>query len=211
MEQFHNYHPETFEYLSSKPMKYSPMDKDPAPPANSTVKPLPILAANEAAVFDKPNDKWTVVPDYRGTTYYKKIDGVEVTFNLGETPDSTVQKTLPTAIKLEHIKVAKRNEIRAAFFTDTTTPVVVDTVSYHSGIESAYRLDAALRLNEKAGLTEVSFTGIDNEAHVLTVAQANAVILAVGQDYQIKFMKKQLKMVAIKNAADEKAINLITY
>lgn len=211
MKQFHNYHPDTFEYLGSKPMKYSPLDKAPAPPAHSTVQTLPILAANEAAVFDVSNNKWNVIPDFRGIKYYKKSDGTEVMFKLGTAPDSSVQTTLPVAIKLEKTKELKRNEIRNAFFTDTLAPVVVNTVSYHPGIESAYRLDAALRLNEKAGLTDVSFTDINNVAHVLTIAQANAVIIAVGQDYQIKFMKKQQKMVDIKNATDEAAVNLITY
>lgn len=211
MEQFHNYHPETFEYISSKPMKYSPLDNEPAPPAFSTVKPLPTLAANEAAVFDKQNEQWNVVPDYRGITYYKIVDGAEVFFNLGEAPDSSVQPTLPAAIQLEQIKEAKRNEIRTAFYVDTLAPVIVNGISYNPGIESAYRLDAALRLNEKAGLTKVSFTDVDNIAHVHTIAQANTVILAVGQDYQVKFMKKQQKMVDIENAADEAAVNLISY
>ncbi len=109
------------------------------------------------------------------------------------------------------IKEQREIEVRKAFNADANKPVVVNNITYHGGIDSAYRLDGALRLIEKAGLTEVSFTDIENVAHALTVAQANTVILSVGQDYQVKFMNKQQKMVDIKNAADEAAVNSITY
>jgi len=114
MKQYHNYHPETFEYSNSRPMKYSPLDNQPAPPANSTTLPLPILAANEAAVFDILNNKWKVVPDFRGITYYKKVDGSEVTFKLGQSPDNTVQTTLTAAVKLQNAKKAKEAELYQA-------------------------------------------------------------------------------------------------
>lgn len=211
MEQYYNYHPVTFESLGSNDMEYSPLDGELAPPADSTVHPSPALAENEAAVFDKPNDKWNVVPDYREEIYYLITDGSEVIFNLGESPDSTMQTTIPTAILLERTKETKRKEIRVEFYNDCLNSVVVDTISYHGGIDSAYRLDGALRLTEKASLTEVSFTDVNNVAHVLTIAQANVIILAVGQDYQTKFMNKQQKMVDIESAADEVAVNLIQY
>lgn len=106
MDQFHNYHPETFEYLNSKDMEYSPLDGEPAPPADSTVHPLPTLTANEAAKFDKPNDKWLVVPDFRGTTYFL-ADGTEVNLELGEARTAEMLDAVPVDIILKRAKELK--------------------------------------------------------------------------------------------------------
>lgn len=211
MEQFHNYHPVSFEFLGSKPMLYSPEDQEPAPPAFSTVKPLPLLNVNEQAVFDTAIDDWKIVPDYRGITYYKKTDGAEVTYKLGEQPDATVQTTIPAAVLFKRAQEVKRNEIREAFNTDSFKPVTVGTLTFNGGFDSAQKLDGALRLSERAGLTSVNFTDIKNDTYTFALPDALNIVLAVGSDYQTKFMNKQQKMVAIDNATDQAALDLIVY
>lgn len=101
---------------------------------------------------------------------------------------------------LANAKEAKRNKIRQAFNTESEAPVLVGTVSYHGGFDSATKLDGAKRMVEIAGGTEVTFFDVDNLPHVLTLAEATTVILTIGADYQTKFATKQAKMVQVENA-----------
>ena len=101
---------------------------------------------------------------------------------------------------LVQAKEAKRNEIRNVFNIESEAPVIVGTVSYHGGFDSASKLDGAKRMVETAGGTEVTFFDVDNLPHVLTLAEATTVILTIGADYQTKFATKQAKMVQVENA-----------
>ena len=92
----HNYSNTTGEFLSSSDAQANP--REPGEfivPANATLATLPTLNANEALVY---NNGWQIVADYREQTYYKIADGEEVTFDLGEEPDVTVQATFPQAV-----------------------------------------------------------------------------------------------------------------
>lgn len=106
-----------------------------------------------------------------------------------------------TAVELlAQAKETKRNQIRNAFNAQAELPVVVGTVSYHGGFDSASKLDAAKRMVEASGGLKVTFFDTTNLPHVLTLLEAATVILTIGADYQTKFATKQAKMAQVENA-----------
>lgn len=207
-----NYDAITGEFISQTVARENPLEPGEFLfPAHATAKPLPALQANEAAVFNATLDDWEVKPDYRGVTYYLIADGSEMTFDLGEAPDATVSLTKTDSVILEELKQVKSAEIRAAFEADAETPIEIAGVLYHGGLDSSVKLDGAFRLAEKASLTSVTFTDINNIAHTLTLAEADSIILTIGQAYQAAFMRKQQKLVDVVNAVDAAAVELINY
>jgi len=110
---------------------------------------------------------------------------------------------------LDKAKEDKRNQIRAEFEVVSNLPVNVNGVDYVGGFESAIKLDAAKRMVEQAGATEVVFFDISNDPHVLSPADATTVVLSVGADYQIKFGIKQARMVAVENATTIQEVEVV--
>lgn len=92
----------------------------------------------------------------------------------------------------------KRGEIRAAFNTAAILPVTDEGgTAWSGGYDSALKLDAAKRMAEMAGLAQVSLFDAANVEHVLSLSDAEVVILTVGADYQAKFSHKQALMTAV--------------
>ena len=112
---------------------------------------------------------------------------------------------------LNKLKEMKQRDIRAIFDTESNLPVVVNGVSYHGGFESAIKLDAAKRLAESAGMTDVEFFDVENNGHVLSLVDAQNVVLAVSSKYQQDLSKKQSLMVQIKNATSESDLRSIEW
>lgn len=112
---------------------------------------------------------------------------------------------------LNKAKESKRSEIRSAFDSESASPVVVNNVSYHGGFDSAIKLDAAKRLAETAGMTQVEFFDIDNVGHVLSLEDAQQVVVEVSGKYQQDLAKKQALMVQIKNATAEADLEVIVW
>ena len=95
-------------------------------------------------------------------------------------------------------KNIKHGEIRVEFNYAAVLPVT-DTsgTDWSGGFDSALKMDAAKRMAQMAGLTSVELFDAANVAHNLTLAEAEAVILTVGADYQTKFAQKQALMTAV--------------
>jgi hypothetical protein len=127
-------------------------------------------------------------------------------------PEEELLLALPAdPVPISEIKSAKKDIIRSDFETDITLPVVVNLASYAGGMDSALKLDAAQRLAVALGLTEVTFFDIANVPQVLLVADALAVVIAVGVAYQTSLARKQAALVKIDNATTEVEINGVTY
>lgn len=95
--KIYNYSAINGEFLSESVANESPLEKGVfLIPALATDIQPPTAGQNEAAIFN--GISWEIVPDFRNETYYKISDGSEVTFLLGESPDATVQNTMPQAI-----------------------------------------------------------------------------------------------------------------
>ncbi|MCK5307927.1 MAG: hypothetical protein KAJ73_04880, partial [Zetaproteobacteria bacterium] len=101
-------------------------------------------------------------------------------------------KALPTeSEQLITNKSNVSNAIKNDFELIVLEAITVATINYHGGYESSIKLDAAKRLAELAGNTTVDFYDTINVSHTLSIVNAEAVILAIGSDYQTKFAIKQ--------------------
>lgn len=122
----------------------------------------------------------------------------------GNTPDP--------AFTLEQLKDKKRQEIRHAYATAASQPVTdANGVTWNGGYESAMKLDAAIRLAELAGATDVTLYDITNAGHLLPLADAKAVVLVIGDYVQTQFAKKQQLMLDIDAAADQASLDAIVW
>jgi len=115
-----------------------------------------------------------------------------------------------TEVELQaNAKNAKQTQIRNEFNTSQEAPVVVNTISYSGGFDSAIKLDAAKRLVEALGATEVTFYDVSNVGHILSLVDAQNVITAIAMDYQTKFGIKQARMVAVENATTIQEVEVV--
>lgn len=93
---------------------------------------------------------------------------------------------------------SKRGDIRTAFNTAAILPVTdANSDVWSGGFDSALKMDAAKRMAEMAGFTQVSLFDAANVERVLTIEAASVVVLTVGADYQTKFAQKQALMAAV--------------
>lgn len=76
----YQYHPVTSEYLWSQ--EYAPPVGVGLPAYSTEISP-PAVGENQVQIFS--GEEWSVVPDYRGQTFYRISDGSEVIIqNIGE-------------------------------------------------------------------------------------------------------------------------------
>jgi len=134
-----HYSQTTGEYITTTVARLDPVEKEPMIPAYATEKALPSLGANEAAIFE--NGDWVVKPDFRGVVYYKKTDGSQVTFNIGESPDDTMQPTVPA-----EIMAAKTESDRVVGIANAATQYIE---SVYSPLKQRKMMSVELRLQKK--------------------------------------------------------------
>ena len=116
-----------------------------------------------------------------------------------------------TEIGLVERKLEKKAEISASLESHENEPVESLTFTWNGGYESAMKLDAAKRMSELSGLTEVTFFDVDNQPHVLSLADATTVILTIGAKYQSDFQKKQALYQQIEDATTIEELDAIAW
>lgn len=201
----YHYDRNTSEFLYVEVAAHDPRDNQPLVPAYSTTIEPPVPTANTVALFDGTN--WALVADYRGQSFYDTNGEIHTIDSIGVEP--LVGWT--TEPSLAYLAFEKRNEIKSAYQAALVSTVTVAGIEYQGGYESVTRLDSAKRLAELAGLTTVTFFDINNVGHALTIAEAEAVIIAVGNQVQSLFSQKQSKMVNIDAATDAIALDAIIW
>ena len=94
--KIYSYDPETFELTGERDARPDPREPGRylVPRYAVTVVP-PATRPNEAARWSVASNRWEVVPDWRGVTYYDKGTGLRVRFDLGESPGEDVTTTAP--------------------------------------------------------------------------------------------------------------------
>ena len=105
-----------------------------------------------------------------------------------------------TDYELAYAKKDRKKELRFWLADVDEQVVTVNGVDFHAGYDSGMRLDAARRLAELAGLTEVTFTDTSNSPHTYSLADAAYIVLMVASDYQTKFQQKQAWAIEIDEA-----------
>lgn len=125
MDIYH-YSNELGEYLNTSIAKEDPLNPGNfLIPALATTKQPPAIVANEKAVFDEFLNEWSVLADYRATTYYNTPDQTEVLLSIGQTPDTTLTDLAPVdpeevwmndhwELPLDILKERKRSELKVA-------------------------------------------------------------------------------------------------
>lgn len=100
--KIYNYHPITNEFLSESIADVSPLEKDNfIIPASATTVAKPLIKANETALFSVVSGTWSIVPDFRGQTWFDKATGSPVKIETLGTPAVNLAATYtPPAAKL---------------------------------------------------------------------------------------------------------------
>jgi hypothetical protein len=99
-------------------------------PTYSTAITPPLLADNQAAIFSTVTNKWTVVPDFRGETFYNQTTGAAVLIeaigavaaNLGASPPP---KSLA---EIKAIQTARINDSASMAFSAITSAYPRDEI-----------------------------------------------------------------------------------
>lgn len=83
-------------------------------------------------------------------------------------------------------------------FDEVVKTYEINGIVLHSDYASITRLDAALRLSERANLPGTSFYDINSDGHMLTLEQANQIVISLAFRWQNFFTIKQAKKKALK-------------
>ena len=125
----------------------------------------------------------------------------EYTVSLEDNKITYVGKSADIIAKdLADAKIRQKAIVKKDFTAAANSDVVFNEVYWYGGNESVTKLDGAKRLTEMAGLIEVTFFDASNTGHILSIEEANAVILTIGVKYQTDFAKKQTLYTNIENA-----------
>lgn len=112
---------------------------------------------------------------------------------------------------LARLKEAQKALVRIGFERDYNKVVATEFGDFDGGFESAVKLDAAMRLNQAAGLTTVEFFDAYNSGHELAFSDALIVVVAVAGLYQRLLAQKQMLMKSIDNCNDATMLKSIVW
>ena len=150
----------TGEYIGESTARVDPLDDTNfLIPANATTIAPPSTGANEVAAFN--GTEWVLTPDYRDITYYLISDGSEVSFDLGETPDGTVQLTFPQAVQDaldEQQRIAEINAETVARIT-IIVPAINSLEMIDFAVEILKSVDAVTLTPDMATANTIRNTG----------------------------------------------------
>ena len=103
--------------------------------------------------------------------------------------DKTAEELLAI---IEILKAEKKAQVKAIYEKVSTADVTDgNNNTWNGGFDSAMKLDAAKRLAETIASPTVTFFDVDNQAHMLTIAEATDVVLAVANVFQTALAQKQ--------------------
>ncbi|TVO57514.1 hypothetical protein [Denitromonas halophila] len=154
-----------------------------------------------------PPDAVAITPAEHLSLLYGQSIGKIIAADLTGAP-TLIDPPPPT---FEEMKESKRADIRAAYALSAEAPVIADGVTWDGGFDSAIKLDAAKRLAESAGLSDVTFYSSDNLPHVLSFSAALQIVIAVAGAFQSALATKQTLMRAIDDAADTDELALVVW
>lgn len=138
-------------------------------------------------------------------SYYTVIDG-----NL--TPLTQEEKDVYDNEQLFNSrKLAKREEIKAGFETDSVRNIEVNGTTFFGGKESAHDLKGSYDLLELGGATEMGIVDITSTKTMYSMLDALNIISTIALDYQTTLFKKHEKYVEIDAATTIEDLDLISW
>lgn len=124
------------------------------------------------------------------------IDGKRYSsFNI--VPLTPAEQAERLAEKINALKEEKRMQIRSDFEEAISPPIEALGITWNSGFDSSLSIDGAARIAQAAGLSTVGIHSLDNRRHVLSIAEATQVAIAIGGSYQQQLGIKQARMVTL--------------
>lgn len=106
---------------------------------------------------------------------------------------------------------AKRTTIRERYALEAMANVEVAGLVWDGGFDSAIKLDAAKRLAEAAGASDVTFFDADNDPHLLDFATAQTIVISVASAFQVALATKQALMRAVSDAQTDSDLDQVEW
>lgn len=182
----------------------------------SATLPSPITAAGTsgnapAGAIEVPMDV-AVAAVGNPAAYVLNAETVSVTGPEGKTIEQTQYTLTAAPLSLQAAKLQQSSLIRQAFDSAQNAPVTDSNGNvWNGGFDSALKINGAVQLAQIAGSTSITLYDINNVPHQMTIAQAQAVAMAVGAAYQAAFARKQSLLTQIAAAASVSAVQAITW
>jgi hypothetical protein len=169
--------------------------------SNWTLKPLPALAKNEAAKFNKTRDDWDVVPDFRGKTAWDTTSGAPIVIEQAGALSAGLSLTEPQIAIDNRNADAKTGQIAAIRAMRETVLGRLDGIAGRavragdtSGVAAA--CDAAI----------VSLLSITDDAGVISATDGNTAKAALAARW-----KKIETDLTIRSAEAAKAFSGVSF
>jgi hypothetical protein len=121
------------------------------------------------------------------------------------TPPAEPPMALPDA------KLKKQAQIRLAYEAEASTPVAANGFTWNGGHSSAMAMDSTVRLAELKASTHVELWDASNVKRVVPISEGKTIVEAIADAFLIVYDKKQSLMVAVDNAADQAALDLVVW
>lgn len=214
-----NYSPLNGEFIGSQPAEISPLDKVPVPMAFSTFKAPPVVTTNQRAVFldingDPPslelNGQWTIVPDFRGQTYWDEDGNSHIMTDLGvDIPEGC--SLIKPEESLDSLKSKKWAEIKANRNAHEFGTFFWNGYEFECDQQSQQRIIIAV-LGAQAN-PDMSFEWRlhDNSLITLSANDMISVATAMGQNTEDCFIHANSLEILIHNATSKKELESIVW
>jgi len=182
-------------------------------PAKATITAPPAVIANQIQVFE--NGSWVIKPDYRGQVYHTNSNQKSVIIKtIGELPIGAIlgeyQKTNEEI--LEDAKQFKYSELDADFLIRISEGVTcsVGGVDYFmaSSLADVTLLEGGITLASKLFQATMTITDFNDNDHVISLADANAINLIQAINYATlrqrrNDLRTQVKVITIGSNANQ--------
>lgn len=178
-------------------------------PVNSTDIAPTALSANQAAVF--ANGAWSIVPDFRGQTWFDKTTGepAEITA-LGE-PAQNLAVSLPAAVQLSKDQAAQVDVLTSAYYHAIQQPVSYLSTTFQADAASQDRLNKALVALNGQALAGFYWVDVNNTQVPMTYAQLQGMAAAMMEQGWAAFQRLQEKKAAVRAATTLEAVQAVAW
>ena len=108
------------------------------------------------------------------------------------------ERPAPAPLTPEQVLLQRQNQVRMDAEQSYREPVALaDGTTWNGGFDSAVAIKGAADMADFSGSTTVVIYDSSNVEHVVSIADAKAVAVQIGADYQAKFAAKQAAMRAL--------------
>lgn len=192
-------------------------------PEHSTYLALPAIGVNQAAVFS--SGAWTIVPDYRGQTWFDAATGAQTVIEVLGTPAANLQPMQPAPQSLTPAQLlAQAQASQVALLANAYAAAMQANVSYKSqvGTVNLYQADNGSQITLAKELAVYSlpsaaipanyyWVAADNTKVPFTLADLQGLMAAMGAQGWAAFDHLQTKKAAVSAASTVADIEAVVW